>query len=158
MFHPNIVLGLGIDKASTTANLDLCRAVNKYWPNCISIYTDASKLYDHGCVRLSVWIPNYKIIISFELPLFSRARHWLFWRYWIILTLTIFIFSDSKSSLQALSNQLRSKIKFPIILKIKHKLHRLFVKDVQVSLAWIPSHMGIRENETADQYAKDATR
>ncbi|CAK1599193.1 unnamed protein product [Parnassius mnemosyne] len=45
-----------------------------------------------------------------------------------------------------------------MILKIEHTLYRCHLKGIQVSLAWIPGHSGIKGNETADLMAKNASR
>ena len=64
------------------------------------------------------------------------------------------IFSDSLSSLQAVSgNQGRIK---PDVLDVSEKLHRLSLSGKSVELCWIPSHVGIRGNETVDMLAKRA--
>lgn len=71
MFRPNISLDLCINRVSP--NLDLNRVIDRDWPNWTSIYTDASQLSKQGCVGSSVWIPKFKIILSYKLPIYSSV-------------------------------------------------------------------------------------
>ena len=61
------------------------------------------------------------------------------------------ILTDSLSCLMALKS---SDTKNPIILKLKLKMHRILSRGVNISLVWIPSHVGIEGNEMADELAK----
>lgn len=165
MFRPSILLDLGIDKDSVSANSLLNKAIDKLWPNWITIYTDASQLTLQGSVGSAVWIPRFKVILNYKLPSYSSV--FTGEAVGILEALKYIdshdlhncvIFTDSKSSLQAiLANQFRSKFKFTVILEIKRLLHCLSCKNVKVSLAWIPGHVGIPGNEIADQCAKDAS-
>ncbi|CAD6245374.1 GSCOCG00013671001-RA-CDS, partial [Cotesia congregata] len=65
------------------------------------------------------------------------------------------IFSDSKSTLQAIRNPLNCN---PLINLIQNKLVELINRNYEIELVWIPSHQGITGNETADQEAKEATK
>src|SRR5215469_12866884 len=64
------------------------------------------------------------------------------------------IFSDSLSSLQAISGN-QGRIKRDV-LDVSEKLHRLSLSGKSVEFCWIPSHVGIRGNETVDVLAKRA--
>jgi hypothetical protein len=67
------------------------------------------------------------------------------------------IFTDSLSCLNAIdSNPLSKGSCFPLILQIREQLHHCHINNLQVYLAWIPSHTGIRNNEIVDSFAKDA--
>ena len=61
------------------------------------------------------------------------------------------ILSDSLSCLMALKS---SDTKNPIILKLKLRMHRIISRGINISLIWIPSHVGIEGNEMADELAK----
>ena len=61
------------------------------------------------------------------------------------------ILSDSLSCLMALKS---SDTKNPIILKLKLRIHRILSRGINISLIWIPSHVGIEGNEMADELAK----
>ena len=63
------------------------------------------------------------------------------------------ILSDSLSVLTSLSNLYCTD---PRILSIKDGVDRLVKRDRTISFLWVPSHIGIRGNEAADQLAKDA--
>ncbi|KOC69840.1 Receptor-type tyrosine-protein phosphatase T, partial [Habropoda laboriosa] len=70
------------------------------------------------------------------------------------------IFSDSISVLQRLNFSNISIKANSIILEIKHKYYQ-FMKTKSsinsINFSWIPSHIGIRGNETADHFAKTAS-
>lgn len=63
------------------------------------------------------------------------------------------IFSDSKSVLVAIKNRLWSN---PIILTILNTYNNLIHDGKQITLFWIPSHVGIPGNERADRLASQA--
>ena len=68
------------------------------------------------------------------------------------------IFTDSLSSLQALSCfQFHTASSYLLDL-IRQKLHRAHCRNKFVTLAWVPSHVGIAGNEKADTLAKEAAR
>ncbi|XP_063365361.1 uncharacterized protein LOC134653585 [Cydia amplana] len=67
------------------------------------------------------------------------------------------ILTDSLSCLQDLKRlPFHSKDNFFLTLKIKDKLRECHDANLQVVLAWIPSHSGITGNEVVDQCAKAA--
>ena len=61
------------------------------------------------------------------------------------------IFSDSKSCLEALNSL---KTDHPVLVKIMTKLRILEKTGCNIQFCWIPGHVGITGNETADQAAK----
>ncbi|KAI5721707.1 hypothetical protein M8J77_024546 [Diaphorina citri] len=64
-----------------------------------------------------------------------------------------FICSDSKSSLQALQNLFH---KSPLVNNITTKVQRISDMGTVVSFLWIPSHVGIRENNLVDEAARNS--
>ena len=63
------------------------------------------------------------------------------------------IFSDSKSTLQAL---LHSHPSNPQIIRVVHSYNQAILQGKSIVFCWIPSHIGIRGNEEADKAAKEA--
>ncbi|GBN57969.1 hypothetical protein AVEN_151096-1 [Araneus ventricosus] len=63
------------------------------------------------------------------------------------------IYSDSRSTLQALSNEVNTS---PEIAKIKN-LYEIIIKSKWIRLHWIKAHVGHEGNEAADTLAKEAT-
>ena len=61
------------------------------------------------------------------------------------------IYSGSKSTIKAI---ISFNPKKPIAFKIRFLLHSLRYK--QISLCWIPSHIGVRGNEEPDKAAEQA--
>ena len=62
------------------------------------------------------------------------------------------IFSDSRSALQAISDQ---DWTHPFVLKVLECLHWLLqYQDKRILFYWVPSHVGIRGNEKTDTAAK----
>ena len=63
------------------------------------------------------------------------------------------IFSDSFSCLQALPS---FKYEHPQTLQIIEMIDKLKSQNKVIKLCWVPSHMGIKGNEKADEAAKSA--
>ena len=63
------------------------------------------------------------------------------------------IFTDSLSSLQALDS---SNCDHPFIQDILKLFNDCLLVNKKVVIAWVPSHLGIRGNEKADELAKQA--
>ena len=66
----------------------------------------------------------------------------------------IAVFSDSLSAIRSIESERSSSRPNLLndILELKHALQR------DVTLVWVPSHIGIRGNETADRLANEATK
>ncbi|XP_048484127.1 uncharacterized protein LOC125490081 isoform X2 [Plutella xylostella] len=151
VFQPNVVMDLGISKDSPAAEKALSAKLNSEWPGWLPIFTDASKLSENSNVGLAVWLPKYKVALSFKRPPESSVftgeataiLEALLYAESHKLNKTI-ILSDSASSLQAIiSFPFKSKSKFPIILKIRETLFRCMTQGIEVAIAWIPGHSGI---------------
>ncbi|XP_071521480.1 uncharacterized protein [Panulirus ornatus] len=67
----------------------------------------------------------------------------------------VIIHTDSKSSVQALQHSRPKDIK--LVTSILAQLQELRRQGRPVTIHWIPSHVGIEGNETADEAAKAAT-
>ncbi|XP_028172327.1 uncharacterized protein LOC114361480 [Ostrinia furnacalis] len=165
LYQPPIILNFGINKDSCSAGQEFVNIVSEHWQGWIKIFTDASKLDEGGCTGAAVWIPAYKIALSFKCPpvtsVFTGESVAILEaiRYSISHRLNnSLIFTDSLSCLQAiLANPFKSKTKFPIIFKIREALFKCKLEGLNIVLTWIPSHRGIPGNETVDSCAKLAT-
>lgn len=123
----------------------------------IEIYTDGSKCSegvgsgvvtiigrrDHGLGRR---LHNTASVYSAELYAIQLALQSLKFRRNVVCA----IYTDSRSSLQAISNSSRNGF-VREILEIVVELHH---KGVRVIFCWIPGHAGIKGNELADKEAK----
>ena len=65
------------------------------------------------------------------------------------------ILTDSLSCLMALKS---SDTKNPIILKLKLRMHRILSRGINISLVWIPSHVGIEGNEWLMNWQNSASK
>ena len=68
---------------------------------------------------------------------------------------TVVIFTDSRAALQVLQ-QPRPRDNVHLFTSILGSLQRLALQGRRARLHWIPSHVGIRGNEAADEAAKRA--
>jgi ribonuclease HI len=122
----------------------------------IPIFTDGSK-YDNrvgaaavcGETRKTISLPNAASIFTAELHAlemaFQIARN---------LNEELFvIFSDSLSALITLQNK---RTPHPLARILQHQIDNLNQEGKTVKLCWIPSHVGIDGNESADKLAKAA--
>ncbi|XP_049880538.1 RNA-directed DNA polymerase from mobile element jockey isoform X1 [Pectinophora gossypiella] len=153
LFKPNIMLSFGILKDSPGANAIFDDKINSAYNDWLHLYTDASKA-DDGRVGAAVWAPKYSTLLSFKCPpictvftgeavalleavKFIRAHNFQ----------KTIIFSDSLSCLYAIdSNQFTSISKSPLILQVREILYDCHINNIEVVIAWIPSHTGIRGN------------
>ena len=122
-----------------------------------SIYTDGSKMDD--AVAAAAVSKHYET--SRRLPdgssIFTAEIRAILLAFFIIRHTpgtNFMIFSDSKSSLQALEQM---EPENPIVVHTLQILNLLKYKyKKQISFCWIPSHIGIQGNERVDLLAKDA--
>ena len=133
--------------------------------NSISFYTDWSKSAAGSYVGIAVFCPllnlNLQIRISSLASIFAAESLAIQIALEQILSSLIpdsIIFTDSLSVLQAITQSSDfTSSSVPAIFKIKKLLLDLQAANCQVSLAWIPSHLGIPGNEKADLLAKGAS-
>ena len=126
------------------------------------IFTDGSKL-ENGRVGSAYYIPeqtkehfrltNHSSVFASELVAIEQALHWLVTNH---ISKPIVIFTDSLSSVEAIQSQ-TSDSKPNLILRILKILKALQLQNCPVTIAWIPSHVGIIGNERADALCKEAT-
>ena len=121
--------------------------------NSTHIFTDGSKSADgtgfgvfSSDYQSSVKINSFSSIFTAELFAIFQA----------LSTLensknqSVVIFSDSKSSIQGISNIYSQH---PIITKIQSCIIQLSRKNIDLKFCWIPSHVNIQGNEQADRLA-----
>ena len=148
--HPSLLLQLSLEM------------INTKWSNYMHAYTDGSKFPDTGRTTAAFHIPyygkteakrlqNHISIYRAELISILLLLTWVNNQN-IQLYTGIVIFSDSLSALQALNNTKDENT----IKEILFLSTQLFYKGINIHLEWIPSHCGIKGNESVDQAAKNA--
>lgn len=165
IYQPRVIVNFGIEKKSAEPVKLFSEIINTQWKDWLTVFTDASKLNKDRDVGAAVWIPKYKIILSYTCPpltsVFTGEAIALLEALQYVSSHSInqaLILSDSRSCLEAvMSNQFKTRKKFPLIMKIKESLLECHNLGLQVVLAWIPGHSGILGNEQADRCAKQAT-
>jgi ribonuclease HI len=127
----------------------------------LKVYTDGSVLENGYCGSAYV-IPSMKVHKSFHIgkgfsiytaELFAILKSLEFISNCNYGFYSILFCVDSLSVLQSVNdwNNCRSDI----IFEIRHLIHRIRLRGIDVSFCWVPSHCGIQGNEIADRKAKD---
>ena len=127
-------------------------------PNSLEIYTDGSVCKKTKTASCAFHIPKKKVgeawllenfTNSFNAELHAIRQALYHLNNYEIDAVTIF--TDSKSSIQAITNfKWHSS---PVIPEILQQIINLKSAGIMITLTWIPSHVGIRGNDIADQLA-----
>ena len=118
-----------------------------------------------------LWIPDFqhreswkidygkfRSIMSAELYALDKGMTWLMLHKEILLTNKVVFLTDSRSSIEAMKNS-RPRYQSFLLNNIKQKAQDLLTdteNSFEVTIQWIPSHVGIDGNEKADEIAKSA--
>ena len=147
-----------LKKSDTSEDIYISKflEIKEKYHNYQHIYTDGSKTDDavsaaavtaNRCLKeahnkdSSIYSAELRAI-ELALNHISNSRHNNF-----------VVFSDSKSSLQALQNLWSNH---PLVCRVLN-LHSLLCRlNKNIVFCWLPSHVGIRGNEAADRAAKEA--
>ena len=130
-------------------NMFLCHLADHR--NFYRIYTDGSKTEQGTALSIACENTSMAFRINTNASIFTAEPYAILNAIEFAISTqhtNINIISDSKSSILAIKNILTRN---PIIIKI-HNLLNLTTK--KFLLCWVPSHVGIRRNERANQLAK----
>ena len=132
----------------------------------MKIYTDGSK--GDESTTAAMWIPSineldsrkldlgqFRSIMGAELFAISRSLHWLILNQPLIQGQNVVILSDSRSGIMALENHHSRSYSF-LTNQIKNLAHILLDSEVNLTIQWVPSHVGVPGNEMADGLAREA--
>ena len=140
--------------------------INTRYRDHLKIYTDGSKIGES--TSAAIWIPDmevedswrldhgqYRSIMGAELYAISRALHWLILNQPLMTNMQVVVLSDSRSGIMAIDNY-RAKSYSHMTNQILNLANILDESEVDVTIQWIPSHVGLSGNEQADSLAKAA--
>ena len=141
--------------------------IQSLYSDHLRIYTDGSKTDDSTGAGL--WIPDFlhreswkldhgqvRSIMSAELFAIDKGMTWLLLHKEMLLTTKVVFLTDTRSGIEALANS-KPKLQSHLINNIKNKSHDLTNEsNIEVTIQWIPSHVGVDGNEEADKIAKSA--
>jgi ribonuclease HI/exonuclease III len=160
LVHPRVDLSLSLLRKAETSFIEFQQRfleMQTKYPNFVSIFTDGSKSAESvGCA----FVVNGE---SHEFCLNSKASIFTAELYAILQALDfsivqnfqrILVCTDSLSVLQSLEHMYS---KHPLVQDVFCKMHVICSHGGAVVFAWIPSHVGIRGNELADQAARAAS-
>lgn len=137
--------------------------IKEKWPQGHMIFTDGSKL--EKSVGSAFYDPQSKNGKGFRLQdfatIFTAEAFAILQALKYAKTLhknEILIISDSRSSLDGLSNATHNGKLSHLILEILEELMNLQKQNISVKFIWVRGHAGISGNEMADHLAKEAAR
>ena len=142
------------------ANALYLQIVEKFSFQATHIYCDGSYSENHNRASASFFIPQLNIskswtlrtgssILSAELSAIDVALNTLY--HLVHVEEEVVIFSDSSSALKILKSKSQSH---PIAMSIINTIYNYKSAGTRVTFVWIPSHVGIRHNETVDSLAQ----
>ena len=144
------------------AQLDHCEVLAAFHefkqghPNYHYVYTDGSKsvqgvgcAFVHGQLRHKTNLKKEYSIFTAEATAILQAVHYIK----VSAISKSVICTDSMSVLLALQSH---ESHHPLILDVRDALHDLSTTNNDCIILWIPSHCGIRGNDTADAEARSA--
>ena len=138
--------------------------INNQYNHCICVYTDGSMTTEG--VGAAFVVPQLSNLTrKYQLPHVSIFTAELVA---ILLALNFFndlcqppmavsVFSDSLSALQAIKHNSQSS-REDVFKEIVVVCHQLITRGTDIVLQWVPSHVGVPGNESADRAAKQAAR
>ena len=116
----------------------------------------------------ALWIPEFqhqeswkldygeaRSIMAVELSAINKALVWVLMHSVILLTKKIAILTDTRAGIAALKKY-SPKNHSNLINQIKEKIEMLNNEDFDITIQWLPSHVGTPGNEKVDQLAKEA--
>lgn len=127
------------------------------------MYTDASKMGDRVAIgnfvprsncRLSLRVTDNVSIFTAELTAIKKGIEWMARPDG---PARLALFTDSYSSLLALKNSANAN-KSPLVASTLELIHKIMHEGKEVTVIWVPSHVGIDGNEAADRLAKSAIK
>jgi len=162
----DIIEGSKINRKGRKANVEFQEIFSKELQSNMCVYTDGSRIENSPFAGLafvshdgsvsygfrtvgfvsSFCVEAMAILAAID---FGRNQGWE----------KLVIFSDSQSVLSAVGAPYDYCKSSYLILRIKEAIYRLKEeRRMDVKLVWIPSHVGIQGNESADRLAREAIR
>lgn len=126
------------------------------YQDCSFIYTDASRIQDFVGAAVVTPTSELKYRLPRETSIYTGE---LFAIYEALLYMlsnvskSYVVCSDSLSALESFQNLYAAN---PLVQLIKQLIHEVHESGTIVNFIFVPSHVGIKGNEIADQTAKDA--
>ena len=136
--------------------------INNQYNHCICVYTDGSMTTEGvGAAfvvpQLSNLTRKYQLphvsIFTAELVAILMALN--FFNDLCQLPMAVLVFSDSLSALQTITHNSQSS-REDVVKEIVVVCHQLITRGTDIVLQWVPSHVGVPGNESADRAAKQA--
>ena len=168
LFGANIDTDLGLkmkeQDGTEPINIRYKNCIQERYKDHVAVYTDASKITTRdGKVGAAIWDSRSNSTQKYRLPshttvkeseafaILKGIRHAWFNNYKKVI-----IVSDAKGVIQESSQNRVSSNYANCIMDIKLKLMLMERQGVELTLVWMPVHMGISEMEKIDEIAKEA--
>lgn len=139
--------------------------IHNHFDNHLKVFTDGSKL-NSDQVGCAFFIPDFNVRRQYRLnnniSIFSAEFFAIYMALSFLNDLPrpltqVVILTDSKSVLESLNNS-SSKNRYDLQLECKILIDQIIKKGTDLTLLWIPSHVGITGNDIVDKEAKSAAQ
>jgi ribonuclease HI len=163
IFKPNILPSIGVKMNSPNPITLFNSIIEDKWNHWTLIFTDGSKLDASNSSGAAFLCQNNGDYAQFRLPsstsVFSSECIAIREALQYVKSYNLnncLILTDSLSSILKIQSNPFKHPDDALVLEIRSLLFELNSKELQVTLAWIPSHHGIPGNEKVDSLAKKA--
>ena len=166
ILKPDLLQEINKEDSAEKKRSAAIETINNLYIDHLHLYTDGSKVTQSTSAGL--WIPEFqhreswklthgpiRSIMGAELFAIDKGITWLLLHREILNTNRAVFLTDSRAGIETIKNN-TPKHQSHIAHAIKQKAKLLSNYNMELTIQWLPSHVGVEGNEVVDQIAKQA--